>query len=69
MKTKQQLHDSLWGRNITKAALFAYLRLMDNASKCGSTAFQFREMYMRRADTIADRFKIRDLVLQWRNAA
>lgn len=68
-RTKEAIHASLWGQPIAKAALFAYLELMKRAGRCGSTAFQLRDSYVARAEAIAVRFRIRDLVLIWRNAA
>lgn len=69
MNAQQQIHDSLFGQPITKAALYAYLYLSRKASCCRSTEHELRVSWSARADAIASRFHIRDLILRYRNAA
>ncbi len=65
MKTKKEIHDSLYKKPITKAALYAVFALRNMAN---DSRFEFRESYLRRADSICARFKVSDLVLRFRSA-
>ncbi len=69
VKTKASIYDSLFYYPITKAALFGYIALSEKACRCRSTESELRQMYVSRADSIADRFRIRSLVLEFRAAA
>lgn len=60
--TKARIYDLLFNRPLTKAALFAYLELQKGPP-------QWVELMRPRAEAIAERFGIKPLVLDWKNAA
>lgn len=66
MKTKPQIYDSLYPHPIRKAALMAYEDLRRDAVRVGGL---WAQAQIARADRIASRFRIRDMIFQWRNAA
>ena len=67
MNTKAQIHDSLFHKPITKAALYAVIDLRRKAREWND--WQMRENFYNRARAIISRFRLHDLVLRWNNAS